>query len=179
MCIIACDLDIMRGDRSEIIGSMRAASSSSSWFDKQLMYRYTTSCCHCMAAKLSASMLSKARLQHTHIHTLQTHGRGFSWTAWQQYKGLSTHLQSPPITSFSVFLNCCKDAIFSVGIMKYSMLSLPPSVVRVFCFSPSTGLSYTTRLLFYRRAHAVFTPQWRISQTPFLSRFIWRDKLEK
>lgn len=38
------------------------------------------------------------------------------------------------MTSFSVFLNCCKDEIFSVGIMKYSMLSEPPSVVRAGLF---------------------------------------------
>lgn len=36
----------------------------------------------------------------------------------------TTHLHRPPITSFSVFLNCCRE-IFSVGIMKYSMLPQP------------------------------------------------------
>lgn len=36
-------------------------------------------------------------------------------------RGAHTHLQSPPITSFSDFLKCCSDGTFCAGTMKYSM----------------------------------------------------------
>lgn len=79
------------------------------------------------------SMLHEGWLQRTHIHAL--HERLFihAVRVTTPMVCIFAHLQRPPITSFSDFLNCCKDCIFSVGIMKYSMLSKPPSV-RVCCF---------------------------------------------
>lgn len=47
-----------------------------------------------------------------------------------------TYLHKPPMTSFSVFLKCCKEGTFWAGTMKYSMLPLfsPAPAPRFFLY---------------------------------------------
>lgn len=46
-----------------------------------------------------------------HAHPPGRAGRGLQWEEGVGGRS-STHLQSPPITSFSVFLKCCKEGTF-------------------------------------------------------------------